>query len=100
MILKISCYDAIKLIINFNINKYNNNSDRDAGWETLVKSTAFLSRQSSDSTLCKSMNEFDTMRLINAINMERTKRGLKKIPASDDMCATALFKGFVQKVIL
>ena len=51
------------------------------------------------SNLCKSMNdEFNTMSLINAINAERRRVGQPSISASDDMCATALIKGLVQKV--
>ena len=45
-------------------------------------------------------NEFEAVTLINEINKERRKRGLSIIPASDDMCVTALFKGFTQKVRL
>ena len=44
------------------------------------------------------MEEFHAIDLINAINVERKKVGQHIIPASDDMCATALFKGLVQKV--
>ena len=50
------------------------------------------------SKLCNSMNEFHAIELIDAINVERKIRGKHTIPASDDMCATALFKGLVQKV--
>ena len=51
------------------------------------------------SNLCESMNdEFNTMSLINAINAERRSVGQPSISASDDMCATALIKGLVQKV--
>ena len=48
--------------------------------------------------LCGKMSEYQAMPLINAINLERNMRGKSTIPASDDMCATALFKGLVQKV--
>ena len=44
------------------------------------------------------MGSFEASTLINEINNERKKRGLSVIPASDDMCVTALFKGFTQKV--
>ena len=51
------------------------------------------------SNLCESMNdEFNTMSLINSINAERRRVGQPSISASDDMCATALIKGLVQKV--
>ena len=51
------------------------------------------------SNLCTSMNdEFNTMSLINAINAERRRVEQPSISASDDMCATALIKGLVQKV--
>lgn len=43
------------------------------------------------------MDEFYAVSLINAINAERTKKRLNTIPASNDMCATALIKGLVQK---
>ena len=46
------------------------------------------------------MDEFYAVPLIDAINAERTKVGQHVIPASDDMCATALFKGLVQKVYI
>ena len=42
--------------------------------------------------------EFEAVTLINEINKERKRRGLSVIPAADDMCVTALIKGFTQKV--
>ena len=48
--------------------------------------------------LCKSMDQYLAIPLIDAINKERRKVGKHDIPASDDMCATALFKGLVQMV--
>ena len=42
--------------------------------------------------------EFEAVTLINEINKERKRRGLSVIPAADDMCVTALMKGFTQKV--
>ena len=50
------------------------------------------------SCLCQGMYEFQAIPLIDAINVERIKVGKSSIPASDDMCATALFKGLVQRV--
>ena len=50
------------------------------------------------SELCRNMDEFQSISLIEAINVERKRVGKSHIPPSDDMCATALFKGLVQKV--
>ena len=69
------------------------------GWSSLLKlnSTSF----GRGANFCKMIeNEFEAVTLINEINKERRKRGLSVIPASDDMCVTALFKGFTQKVSL
>ena len=57
-----------------------------------------LSTTTIKSNLCNSMTEYHSMALINAINVERRKVGKHAIPASDDMCVTALLKGMVQKV--
>ena len=46
------------------------------------------------------MGEYLAIPLIDAINKERKKAGKHTIPSSDDMCATALFKGLVQMVKL
>ena len=46
------------------------------------------------------MGEYLAIPLIDAINKEREKAGKHSIPSSDDMCATALFKGLVQMVKL
>ena len=59
-----------------------------------------LSMTTIKSKLCNSMNEYHSMALINAINVERRKVGKHAIPACDDMCVTALLKGMVQKVYL
>ena len=48
--------------------------------------------------LCRSMDDFQAIPLIDAINVEREKVGKLPIQPSDDMCATALIKGWVQKV--
>ena len=57
-----------------------------------------LSTTTIKSKLCNSMSEYHSMALINAINVERRNVGKHAIPASDDMCVTALLKGMVQKV--
>ena len=44
------------------------------------------------------MDDYFAVPLIDAINEERRKVGKHSIPASDDMCATSLFKGLVQMV--
>ena len=64
-------------------------------WASIIKSQVSSSRQN----LCNAMDDFHAISLINAINDERTKRGHNTISPSNDMCATALFKGLVQKVI-
>ena len=71
-----------------------NNKER----SSLTKLSLLSARQDSNPIPCSSMNSFDSMRLINAINAERKKRRLPIIPASNDMCTTALFKSLVQKV--
>ena len=69
------------------------------GWSSLLKSNSISFGRGAN--FCKMIeNEFEAVTLINEINKERRKRGLSVIPASDDMCVTALFKGFTQKVRL
>ena len=67
-------------------------------WSSILKTRTISSRQGSTPILCQAMGKFEAMNLISAINNERKKRRLSAIPASDDMCTTALFKGLVQKV--
>ena len=70
------------------------------GWVCAMHKMTVTSDRQITSNLCKSMSdEFNTMSLINAINAERRSVGQPSISASDDMCATALIKGLVQKVI-
>ena len=69
-----------------------------AGWSSLLKSNSIALGQGTNAQMCKAMGSFEAITLINEINNERKKRGLSVIPASDDMCMTALFKGFTQKV--
>ena len=68
------------------------------GWNCVLYNLNEQSKGVISSDLCKSMDEFHAIALIDAINVERKKVGQHIIPASDDMCATALFKGLVQKV--
>ena len=74
-------------------------SDCTKGWVCAMHKMTVTVDGKITSNLCKSMkDEFNTMSLINAINAERRGVGQPSISASDDMCATALIKGLVQKV--
>ena len=66
--------------------------------ERWLKNLNVQSKGVITSDLCKSMDEFHAISLIDEINVERKKVGQHIIPAADDMCATALFKGLVQNV--
>ena len=67
------------------------------GWSSLLKSNSII--YGNGKSFCNAMeSDFESVTLINEINKERKRRGLSIIPAADDMCVTALFKGFTQKV--
>ena len=70
------------------------------GWHCVIYNLEPQSEGEITSKLCESMGEYLAIPLIDAINKEREKDGKHSIPSSDDMCATALFKGLVQMVIL
>ena len=62
-----------------------------------MKSSSISSGNGND--FCNAIEEeFEAVTLINEINKERKRRGLSVIPAANDMCVTALMKGFTQKV--
>ena len=92
--MEILIYSIIWVYIADIIDIVDDNKER----SSLIKSDLLSARQDSNPIPCSSMNSFDSIRLINAINAERKKRRLPKIPASNDMCTTALFKSLVQKV--
>ena len=68
------------------------------GWQCAVHNLEPQLEGKTTLKLCKSMDEYLAIPLIDAINKERRKVGKHDIPASDDMCATALFKGLAQMV--
>ena len=70
------------------------------GWQCAIYNLVPQSEGKITSKLCESMGEYLAIPLIDAINKERKKAGKNTIPSSDDMCATALFKGLVQMVKL
>ena len=70
------------------------------GWHCAIYNLEPQSEGKTTSDLCESMGEYLAIPLIDAINKEREKAGKHSIPSSDDMCATALFKGLVQMVKL
>ena len=68
------------------------------GWQCAIYSLKPQVQGKTTSNLCKSMVEYSAIPLIDAINEARKENGKHIIPPSDDMCATALFKGLVQMV--
>jgi len=65
-------------------------------WSSLLKSNSISSGNGNN--FCNAIEgEFEAVSIINEINKERKRRGLSVIPAADDMCVTALMKGFTQK---
>lgn len=65
-------------------------------WSSLLKSRSISSGNGNN--FCNAIEgEFEAVTLINEINKERKRRGQSVIPAADDMCVTALMKGFTQK---
>ena len=67
-------------------------------WQCEIYKLEPQSEGITTSKLCESMGEYLAIPLMDAINKERKKAGKHTIPSSDDMCATALFKGLVQMV--
>ena len=70
------------------------------GWQCAVHNLEPQLEGKTTLKLCEGMDKHLAIPLIDAINKERRKVGKHAIPASDDMCATALFKGLVQMVRL